>query len=176
MKILNRMTYGVEHRAVTARETPLRIKPYQIIVWVSISGAELLEWDSRTPSFPALLDTGNNHNFSIKSSQLIQWAGIQPTLLSVLGGVRERGQRLQRHEASLWLHSNCVGTAEKAAREPIRLEVDQGIIIYPDNLSAVPSLPLLGLRALTDNQLRALIDGERRQVSIWTKRPRWLPW
>ena len=39
------------------------------------------DWDARSPIFPALLDTGNNHNFSIQQSQITRWAGIQPQYL-----------------------------------------------------------------------------------------------
>jgi hypothetical protein len=62
VKILNRLPYFKVSTTVTVRGATVRIKPYQIIVWVSISPVDL-EWDPRTPVFPAILDTGNNHNF-----------------------------------------------------------------------------------------------------------------
>lgn len=42
---------------LTARGQHVRIKPYQIIVWVSISEIGRRELDPNTPRFPAVLDT-----------------------------------------------------------------------------------------------------------------------
>lgn len=39
------------------------IRPYQIVVWVSVSASETLDPEARR--FPAVLDTGHNHNFSL---------------------------------------------------------------------------------------------------------------
>jgi hypothetical protein len=88
MKILDRLPYFPEHRTITARGEAVRVRPYQIVVWVSVNIARLREWDSRTPAFPAILDPGNNFNFSIFQSQLIRWAGIRPELLQFLGRIK----------------------------------------------------------------------------------------
>ena len=50
------------------------IRPFQIVVWVTLSVRDELEKDA--PRFPAILDTGHNHNFSIQGSHLLRWAGM----------------------------------------------------------------------------------------------------
>ena len=40
--------------------------PYQIVVMVSIAAKRVIELPSDAPRFPAVLDTGNNHNFAIR--------------------------------------------------------------------------------------------------------------
>jgi hypothetical protein len=46
------------------------------------------------------------------------------------------------------------------------LDSKGGIAIYPDE--AAPRLPVLGLRALTDNRLYLAIDTDRRLLSLLT--------
>jgi hypothetical protein len=47
-------------------------------------------------------------------------------------------------------------------QEPLTLKLEEGIAIYPDDVGL--RLPVLGLRALTQNQLHVAIDPERMQV------------
>ncbi len=86
------------------------VRRFQIIVWVSVSAADALEWDPRIPAFPAILDPGNNFNLTIFQSQLIRWAGIRPELLRLLGTIKtgkgKDERRYPRHEADVWLHAN----------------------------------------------------------------------
>jgi hypothetical protein len=42
----------------------------------------------------------------------------------------------------------------------------EGIAIYPDDGSNYPRLPLLGLRAIIKNNLKLVIDGKRKYVSL----------
>ncbi len=63
----------------------MRVKPYQIVVAVSVGLQVLWEWDPRTPCFPAILDIGNNHNLSISRGHLLRWAGLQPERCGSLG-------------------------------------------------------------------------------------------
>jgi hypothetical protein len=48
MKILNRLPYADAPTSETVGEEGVRIKPYQIIVWVSVSIRQIVEWDQRT--------------------------------------------------------------------------------------------------------------------------------
>jgi hypothetical protein len=166
MKILDRLPYGTAPTTVAVAGQELRVRAYQAIVWVSLSVRTMLEWDTLTPRFPAILDTGSNHNFSIGRSHLIQWAGILPEALLPLGTVRERGQRVPVHAAKLWLHPNLPGQNQVAERKPFALDLKGGIALYPDQTA--PRLPILGLRALTDNNLYLSIDGQRRRLGIRT--------
>jgi hypothetical protein len=175
VKILNRLPYATTPTSVTVRGEAVRVKAYQIIVWISVGPPETSEWDPRMPRLPAILDTGNNHNFSIRRGQLVQWAGLAPQSLGPLSATRDRGQRVPLHAAAVWLHANLSGSAEiHTDRPPYRLSFQAGIAIYPDEMNH-PRLPLRGLRALTDNELRALIDGRGSHVTVGTAGPWWWP-
>ncbi len=180
MKILDRVPYWTEPAPpVVVRGQPMPVRRYQVIVWVSVSVPDLAEWDSRTPAFPAILDTGNTFTLAVFRSQLIQWAGIQPQLLRLLGNIRERGNSYPCHKADLWLHPNVPGRMERRSdRPPLRLPLRKGIAVYPDAAPRPPHLPLLGLQALTENNLHLMIDGQRRLVSLRTpdSRTRLLRW
>jgi hypothetical protein len=165
MRIIHRLPISQEPRTISVRGDGVLIRPQQIIVWVSIHLADVLEWDPRTPRLPAILDTGNNHNFSIREEHLVRWAGIRPEAMAVLGALRERGKALPLHAGSLWLHANRPGKPEPAEeRRPLRLAIDEGIAVYPEDGSGYPRLPLLGLRSLLDSRLQITIDGKRREV------------
>ena len=49
----------------------LLLRPFQIAVEVSLSVG-----GRHSPIFPAILDTGHSHNFSIRHDQLRDWAGL----------------------------------------------------------------------------------------------------
>src|SRR5262249_51123477 len=115
VKILDRVPYSSEATFVSAPGGTVRVKPYQIVVVVSVSLPALLEWDPRMPGFPAILDTGNNHNLSIIRGHLLRWAGLQPEAVRIIGAIRDRQQRIPLHAASVWLHKNRPG--ERALRE-----------------------------------------------------------
>jgi hypothetical protein len=173
VKLLNRLPYSAEPTTVNLRGEAVRVRPYQIVVWVSLNVRHVVEWDGRVPGFPAILDTGHTHNFSIRVSHLVRWADIRPEALRGLGAMRERGRRVPLHAARLWLHANVRGTRQVDEREPRQLAVEEGIAIYPDDTG--PRLPVLGLRALTLNRLRSVVDGDRRYVTVRTALPRWWP-
>jgi len=48
------------------------IKSDQIMVWVGITEGEQTEFGAHRPVFPAILDTGLSHGFSIRSEHLIR--------------------------------------------------------------------------------------------------------
>src|SRR5438067_2267445 len=82
MKVLDRLPIADEHFLLNVHGEPLRLRPFLIIIQVSIS--PFRQWDSRTPVIPALLDSGNNHNLSIQEHHLRQWAGIHSGALPSL--------------------------------------------------------------------------------------------
>jgi hypothetical protein len=173
MRILDRLPYFPDHTIIRLRDEQIDIHRYQIVVWVSLSPARTVEWDARTPAFPAILDPGNNFTFSIFESQLNRWAGIRPELLNSLGRVKQKGKQYPRRRAEIWLHSNVPGTRERRTdREPFRLTLDKGIAVYPDEEPSSSHLPLVGLRALSESQLQTVIDGKHREVSAHT--PSWI--
>jgi hypothetical protein len=130
---------------------------------------------SRLPRFPALLDTGHTHNFSIREEHLRNWAGLGVDVLSLgMGEVRHQGRTFPLRAATLWVHPNEPGEwAATAGRPPYNLELAGGMLVYPTG-SPFPRLPLLGLRAILHNRLRLVVDGDRGLVSLGP-RPWWWP-
>jgi hypothetical protein len=142
VKILDRLPYATEHVTEAVRSESVRVRPFQIIVRISVSPLTMPGWDPRAPHFPAILDTGNNHNFAIRRDHLIRWAGLQPDVLRVLGAMRERDQRLPLHAAGLWLHRNVSGERRtRDDREPYLLEVAEGITRLPRRHRAAAADP-----------------------------------
>jgi hypothetical protein len=154
------LRYYDEKTKVTIRNEVVEVKAFQIIVWISVSLQDIQEWDPRTPRFPAILDTGNNHNFAITEEHLVKWAGIQAASLFEKKKMREREKKVPLRSAGLWLHTD---------RDPFILTTDEGIAVYDGDW---PRLPTLGLRALTNNNLQTFIYGNTMRVLIRTP-PKW---
>lgn len=171
--ILRRLPYFGRPTVLTVRGEAVRVKAYQIIVWVSV-GLEKEDWDPRSVPFPAILDTGHSHNFSTQRRHLVEWGGIHPDVLRPCGHFRELGRRVPLHAACLWLHTNSPGQRDRLTDQPpFRLTLTNGIAVYADVSPAFPRLPLLGLRALTDNHLHLAVSGWRRSVTLRTQRYWW---
>jgi hypothetical protein len=64
MKILSRLPFFEERSEVSTPDGILEVKPYQIIVMVSITARSVTELDPGAPRIPAILDTGHNHNLA----------------------------------------------------------------------------------------------------------------
>ena len=164
MKILDRLPITAEHLILTVHGEPLKLRPHQIIIQISISPFH--RQDPRTPVIPALLDSGNNHNFSIQEHHLRRWAGIHPESLPFLRGLREGGRTPSLRSAHLRVHRNRAGRRELRDTKPFPLHLPEGIAIYPSDGTNYPRLPLLGLRAIIKNELKLVIDGKRKSASL----------
>jgi hypothetical protein len=153
----------------------VRVKADQIIIWVSLTEARRENLDPGYTYFPAILDIGHNHNFAIQEQQLVSWAGMDPRVLTRVGGIRIGGERLPLFEVDVRLHTHVPGNRDTFRNKPpFRLELDEGVAIYPRALTSAPRLPLLGLRALRVAGLRLSIDGQTQSVSVRTPRRFWL--
>lgn len=174
--IIRNIPFFARPTTVQVRGRSVRVKHDQIIVWVSVSEMGLRQLHRDTPRLPAILDTGSNHNFVIRRSQLLQWAGIHPEYLRNLGPTRLHGRTLPQLAANVWLHPNRTGLRDEFAGEPpFLLECQGGIVVIPElHDQAEPRLPVIGLRAVRSNNLHLSIDGRRRQVSIRTSRRFWV--
>ncbi len=163
MKILNRLPYSTEPTSVNVDGAAVHVRPYQIVVWASLNLWQLKEWDVRVPCFPAILDT--------VSVTCCAGQAFDRKRFPHAGRCAKKGNGSPVHAATLWLHGNIRGTAAVDERDPDSLAVKDGIAIYPDDTG--PRLPLLGLRALTRNRLRCVVDGDRSHVTLRTAVPRW---
>lgn len=124
---------------------PVLLRPFQIAVSVALTvGGQC------SPIFPAILDTGHSHNFSIRHDHLRDWAGMA---LRQVGFIKVNQQIVPLAECDLVIHG-------------IVLKCVDGIAVYPDHHPAAPRLPLLGLRALVRNGVRVVIDGQQVELSV----------
>jgi hypothetical protein len=136
------------------------IRPYQIIVWVSLTVRDVIDDPLR---FPAVLDTAHNHNFSIREEQL-EWAGLQEAMLEKVGEIRVNRQEVRLRKGYVWIYRNRPGSAELLPK-PYRLDLPQGFAVHPSE-SQGPRLPLLGLRGIVTNGLKLGVDGQKLAVSL----------
>jgi len=150
------------------------VKADQIIVWVGITKIRQKYFHPSHPFFPAILDTGHNHNFSIREDHLIRWAGLDSRYLTRTREIRIAGKQLPVLAADVWLRPNERGKRDVPAEEtPFSLGIDWGIAVYPKGAPNAPRLPLLGLRALRLAELHLTIDCRRRAVKLRTTRRFW---
>jgi hypothetical protein len=156
MKILDRLPIGDEPATIIVGTEAVTIKRYQVFAWVSIQ--------SSSP-FPAILDTGHSHNFSITEPQLAHWAGLGPAQLKRIGTTRLKGEKLWQLHGEFRLHRNRPGTRE-LVEGSLPMIMTEGFTLAPEGSSR---LPLIGLRAIVSNGLVLRIDGKRRLLTLRTK-------
>jgi hypothetical protein len=168
MKIIDRLPIPEKRGSLQFNNRYTTINRDQIVVWVSVHLSGALEPEVNTPKFPALLDTGNNFDFSLQDRHLREWAGIDHRVLFAVGESQIDGQVVKRLGAALWLYPNGPGQQEVAnGKPPLRLKMARGIAVYPPDADPPgPRLPLLGLPALLNNDLDFWLDPQRRQISI----------
>ncbi len=142
------------------------VKPFQFVVMVSLSLGDVLEPGARR--FPAILDTGLNHNFAIRREHLDRWTALQ---LPTRKPVTIRKQEIPLAAAHVWVYRTEPRTNVLSNFPPIRLRTPEGIVVFSENDSNPARLPLLGLRALLRSNLKLIIDGKRREVTL--KTPGW---
>jgi hypothetical protein len=172
--LVRKLPFHSTRTSVTVQGRVVPIKADQIIVWVSLARGGAAGLERGSSRFPAILDTGHNHNFSIQEQQLIEWAHVDPRTLSRLGEIRLGGDRLPLLEANVWLYPNVPGKPDLAASgAPFCLELDAGVAVYPRAMATAPRLPLLGLRAMRLGGLRLNIDCQALSVTIRTSRRFW---
>ena len=167
------MPFSENPSEVTVRGDQVLVRGNQIIVWVTLT---LQHIDIPNPSavpFPAILDTGHSHSFSLNERHLVDWAGLRPEALRALSAVRDRGQRLSLRAANFWVHPNESGRRDlQSGESPSLVETPTGIAVFPG--AEFPRLPLFGLRAIAENGLVLKVDGKRREATLRTSRRWWV--
>ena len=153
MKVLDRLPISDEPATIIVGGEAVTIKRFQIFAWVSLQASA---------PFPAILDTGHSHNFSITESQLVHWAGLRPSQFKLIGTTRLKGERLWQLQGELRVHRNRSGTRE-LAEGSLPLTLTEGFTLAAEGSSR---LPLIGLRAIVSNRLVLRIDGRRRLVTL----------
>lgn len=81
-RILDQMPYAIRDDIAFVRHEQVRVKAYEILVWISLQMKQDHDWQPSHHPFPALLDTAHTHNFSIRQDQLERGRGYDwPTTL-----------------------------------------------------------------------------------------------
>ncbi len=153
MKIIDRLPISERPHILSVGEDVVQVYRNQIIVWLSI--------DDALRPFPAVLDTGHGHNLSLSETQLARWS---VAMLLRIGELQMDQRRVVQYAAEVRLHCNVRGKTELKG-DSYPLEMPQGITVLPEG--DAPRLPLIGLRAIVANKLRLLIDGKKREVSVY---------
>jgi len=154
----------------------LFVKPFQIIVYVSITRSVKGKYYQRhdeagATCFPAILDTGLNDNLCINANHLGRWTGLSLADLPIKNVEKSpSGGVVERRDASIWLHHNAdqrsgidsrggqhFQHAFSPFKRPHYLNC-HNILICPGPASGraedvAPRLPTLGLRALAESNL-----------------------
>jgi hypothetical protein len=160
--ILDRCPFYEEVTEVDTPSGPILIRSYQIVAWVGLSIRGVL-----SRPFPAVLDTGHSHNFSIKEEHLELWAGLPAHEIQTIGHARVNKQLVELKDAAVAFYPNTPGERDVLrGKSPHLLILPEGIAVHRTSDPFAPRLPLLGVRALVKNHLQIMIDGDRKEVSL----------
>ncbi len=165
MKVLSRLPFSQSPSVVSTPDGIVEVKPFQIVLMVSLAPRGLTELPKDSARFPAILDTGTNHNFSIRTEHYQRWAALQ---LRQRGSVRIHGDELPLLAGSVWIHPNRPGTRDFVEGRAIELEMPEGLIVYPESAPNPARLPILGLRVLVRNRLTIIINDKQRELTLKT--------
>jgi hypothetical protein len=165
--ILRRLPFFEEETTAAVAGEQVAVRAYQPIVWVSMSRREDGALPPGAVRFPAVLDTGNNHNFSIREEHLTRWAQFGLTALPRYGQITVGMHAIPLLIVRLWIHRNQPGERDLfAPGSPYRIDLHEGVAVYPHGVPNPARLPTLGLRALVRNGLDLRIDGKNRLISL----------
>jgi hypothetical protein len=160
--ILDRCPFYEAATEVETPSGPVLIRSYQIVAWVSLSVRGAL-----SRPFPAILDTGHSHNFSIKEEHLEAWTGLHAHEIQTIGHARVNKQLVELKDAAVTVYPNFPGKQDVSQEKPpYLLMLPEGVAVHRTRDPFAPRLPLLGVRALVKNRLRMTIDGGRKHVSL----------
>jgi hypothetical protein len=88
-------------------------------------------------------------------------------VLGAAGRIRDRSEHLLLRLANIWVHPNVPHHRDRLAdRPPHLVSAPRGIAVYPG--AEFPRLPLLGLRAIAENELVLNVNGRRRKATLRT--------
>jgi hypothetical protein len=163
MNVIDRYPFRDVASRVASPGGEVIVRPFQVVVRVGISVRDVLT--PVGPSFPAILNTGLNHNFAIREDQLSSWTGL---VLPRIGSVEVDQQVVPLLAANLWIYSNNPGEDTISDALPFRMRLAEGIIVYAAQTANPARLPILGLRAIATNALKLTIDGKARTATLAT--------
>lgn len=134
-----RLTISPIPTTVNSPTGPVKIKAYQFAVPI-----RLVIGGVRSAVFPAIFDPGTNHNMAIREQHVRDWTGMVPRKF---GAIKINGVIVPVATADIELDGKVLSNPD-------------GIVVYPDNVSLAPRLPVLGLRTLVRNNVEVVIRGK----------------
>ena len=103
--ILDDLPYFDEMTDASFDHKVVKVKAYQIIVWMSLTRPLSIEaflgLDPPPRRFPAVLDTGLSHNFLMREEHLHEWANQSLQDFSMLRQMKVNGVPVPLYEADL---------------------------------------------------------------------------
>jgi hypothetical protein len=154
--------------------TVVPIKSDQLIAWASVTPSGLAVFPAATPLFPVVLDTGFNHTFLLAERHLEDWATLKAKDLTSLDLLTADGQGIPLRDADVWLHPNQPHSREPLLGAfPFRLELPEGIGVWPTAIPGARRMPLLGSRALRRGGLHLHVNGRAGWFSMNSNRWLW---
>ena len=163
MRILDRSPISKSGWTVSTPDGEEVVKSYQIVVQISIATRTVLELPEDAPRIPAILDTGNNHNFAIRRRHLERWSSLA---FPSKGWIEVGGFFVPLLAANIWIHPNRAGSADLSGQTPFLLGIKEGIAVYPPHIPIPARLPILGLCAIIQNGLKTTIDGATQELTM----------
>jgi hypothetical protein len=112
--IIRKLPFSEERMPVAVPGGSVSLKPLQVALSVSLASEEQPALRSRTPRFPAVLDTGFNSTFALREEHLNRWAGLHKEQLVRVDEMTIHGHRVPVYAARLWLHANVPGERKDA--------------------------------------------------------------
>lgn len=153
-----------DDRVVAPGGVPLTLRVYQPVVWVRLA-PRVGPPDPAAVTFPAVVDTGNNHSFLIPSSLFRAWVRLDPAELVTVHRVRAVDVELRCHALNVDLYR--VRDGNPTDRVAGRLQTDRGVVIVPESLEHLfPRLPVIGVRCLRASRAVFTVDGSRATYSL----------
>jgi hypothetical protein len=121
-KILDCLPLLPRAQNVTFGQRHIAVYRGALLVWLSIGLRGEDRPERISPTFPALLDSGNTYDFYMHEHHLVQWARIRPELLTVRGTKHINGKPVPCRVADVWIYPNKPGTHQRwEGKPPFRL-------------------------------------------------------
>jgi hypothetical protein len=142
----------------------------KIIVGISLTPPSVINFTASSLVFPAILDTGCNTGFEIDENHLELWTGTHRRRFDRIGRYSPPGRRsFVTRSANIWIHLEpYTGPRFVGPRMPFHLvTTDEITVMDRSGTEPYPRFPLLGLQALVDNRLQAMVDGFLSRFDIY---------
>ena len=166
MKIIDQLPISRSGWIVPTPDGAEEVKPYQIIVLVSIADREAstilperctpIPGDPRYRAIITISPYARNNSSDGRRSILPRSGQIEVGTFTI---PLLAANRLDPPEPTGYDRS-------ERSEPPFRLELKRGIAVYPPDVPNPARLPILGLRGLIRNRLRLTIDGDGRNLTL----------